>query len=181
MTIGQYIKERRTQKGMTQEELAVKTDISIRTIQRIEKDEVDPRSFTLQTIASVLEVAYDDLINANKPAVKEKYSSNDSIWIAILHFTSLLLLILPQLIIWVWKKDEIEGINKHAINSINFQLSMIAYILLCLPLIPFIIGLILIILLSMYISVISIIVTIKAIDGKPYKYNLSIPFIKVSN
>lgn len=178
MTIGQYIKEKRTQKGMTQEELAAKTDISIRTIQRIEKGEVDPRTFTLQTIALVLEFPYDDIVNIDKPDSIEKYSSSDSIWIATIHFTSLFLLILPQLIIWIWKKDKINGINNHAINSINFQLSMIGCILLCIPLIPFIIGILLIILLSIYIGVISIIVTIKAIDGKPYKYHLSIKFIK---
>ncbi len=178
MTIGQFIKEKRTQKGMTQEELAEKTAISIRTIQRIEKGEVDPRTFTLQTIASVLEFPYDDLVNIEKPDLLENYSSNDSVWIATIHFTSLFLLLLPQLIIWIWKKDKINGINNHAISSINFQLSMIGYLLLCIPLVPLIIGIVLMVLLGIYISVISIVVTIKAIDGKPYKYFLSIKFIK---
>jgi len=33
MTIGHFIKEERLRKGMTQEELALRTDISVRTIQ----------------------------------------------------------------------------------------------------------------------------------------------------
>lgn len=183
MTIGQYIKEKRIQKGMTQEELAAKTDISIRTIQRIENDEVDPRTFTLQTIASVLEITYNELVAINKPEKREVYSSNDSIWIATIHFTSILLLVLPQLVIWIWKKDKIKGINIHAIDSINFQISMIGYILISIIIIPFkwFIGLPLMILLGIYISVISIVVTIRAVDGKPYKYYLSISFIRTKS
>ena len=130
MTTGQYIKEKRIQKGMTQEELAAKTDISIRTIQRIENDEVDPRTFTLQTIATVLEITYDELVTISKSDTKKEYTSNESVWIATIHFTSILLLVLPQLIIWIWKKDKINGINKHAIDSINFQLSMITYVVI---------------------------------------------------
>jgi transcriptional regulator with XRE-family HTH domain len=179
MTIGQYIKEKRMLKGMTQEELAAKTDISIRTIQRIENDEVDPRTFTLQTIASVLEITYDELVTINKPDTKEEYTSNESVWVATIHFTSILLLVLPQLIIWIWKKDKIKGINKHAIDSINFQLSMILYIAIAIGIlvIKWFIGLAIIILLCILIIVASIIATIKAIDGKDYKYPLSISII----
>ena len=179
MTIGQYIKEKRIQKGMTQEELAANTDISIRTIQRIENDEVDPRIFTLQTIAAVLEISYDELITINKSDTIEEYTSNESIWIATIHFTSILLLVLPQLIIWIWKKDEIRGINNHAIDSINFQLSMIGYIAIAIIIlvIKWFLGLPLLILLGIYLSVVPIITTIKAINGKPYRYPLSISFI----
>jgi len=44
---------------MTQEELADKTEVSARTIQRIENGEVDPRAYTLQMIAKALEVDYN--------------------------------------------------------------------------------------------------------------------------
>ena len=39
MRTGQLIRELRLKKGITQEELAAKTDISVRTIQRIESGE----------------------------------------------------------------------------------------------------------------------------------------------
>ena len=45
MSIGQKIKDARIKKGLTQEDLAAKTDISVRTIQRIENEEVAPRTF----------------------------------------------------------------------------------------------------------------------------------------
>ncbi len=49
-------KELRIKKGLTKEELAEMTELTARTIQRIEKGEVDPRSYTLQMIAKALEV-----------------------------------------------------------------------------------------------------------------------------
>jgi transcriptional regulator with XRE-family HTH domain len=58
METGRLIKELRVKKGMTQEELAAKTEVSARTIQRIENGEVDPRAYTLQMIARALEARY---------------------------------------------------------------------------------------------------------------------------
>ena len=58
MKTGKLIKELRIKKGMTQEELADKTELSARTIQRIENGEVDPRAYTLQMIAQALEVDF---------------------------------------------------------------------------------------------------------------------------
>jgi transcriptional regulator with XRE-family HTH domain len=87
MKIGNYIKEKRVQKGMTQEELALKCDITVRTIQRIESGEVDPRSYTLQAIASALEVDFNELVNVDASSIIEDHSSNESLWLAILHFS----------------------------------------------------------------------------------------------
>ena len=64
MKTGQLIRELRLKKGITQEELAAKTDISVRTIQRIESGDVDPRAFTLQSIAAALEVDYEVLVSS---------------------------------------------------------------------------------------------------------------------
>ncbi len=66
MTIGEYIKEQRIRKGLTQEELATKIEVSVRTIQRIEKGEVDPRTFTLQAISEALGIQYEELIDIVK-------------------------------------------------------------------------------------------------------------------
>jgi transcriptional regulator with XRE-family HTH domain len=53
--LGKKILELRLSKGFTQNELAEKCNLSIRTIQRIELGEVIPRSFTIKTIFSTLE------------------------------------------------------------------------------------------------------------------------------
>jgi transcriptional regulator with XRE-family HTH domain len=53
--LGQKISELRKAKGLTQEELVEKCNISVRTIQRIETGEVTPRSYTVKTILAALE------------------------------------------------------------------------------------------------------------------------------
>ncbi len=52
--LGHRISELRKAKGLTQEELVEKCNISVRTIQRIETGEVNPRSYTVKTILSAL-------------------------------------------------------------------------------------------------------------------------------
>ena len=55
MYIGIVIREVRKRKGLTQLELSDKTNISIRTIQRIEKDAVEPSLYSLKRISEILE------------------------------------------------------------------------------------------------------------------------------
>ena len=52
--LGKEILKLRLSKGMTQGELAIKCNVSLRTIQRIELAEVTPRSYTLKLIFSCL-------------------------------------------------------------------------------------------------------------------------------
>ena len=52
--LGNYIKKLRKQNGMSQQELAQKSNLNIRSIQRIENGEVTPHPFTTKTISSVL-------------------------------------------------------------------------------------------------------------------------------
>jgi transcriptional regulator with XRE-family HTH domain len=53
--LGRKISELRKEKGLTQEELVDKCNISVRTLQRIESGEVTPRSYTVRTIMAALE------------------------------------------------------------------------------------------------------------------------------
>jgi len=53
--LGRKISELRKAKGLTQEELVERCNISVRTIQRIEAGEVTPRSYTVKTIMAALE------------------------------------------------------------------------------------------------------------------------------
>src|ERR1044071_7652182 len=53
--LGIKISELRKAKGLTQEELVEKCNISVRTIQRIETGEVTPRMYTVKTILAALD------------------------------------------------------------------------------------------------------------------------------
>jgi transcriptional regulator with XRE-family HTH domain len=53
--LGRKITELRKEKGLTQEELVDKCNISVRTLQRIETGEVMPRVYTVKTILAALD------------------------------------------------------------------------------------------------------------------------------
>jgi transcriptional regulator with XRE-family HTH domain len=56
ITIGTQIKESRQGHGLSQVELANKCRLHIRTVQRIENNEVDPRLYTLRIIGEALDI-----------------------------------------------------------------------------------------------------------------------------
>lgn len=178
MTTGQFIKEQRLKKGMTQEELASKTDISARSIQRIENEEVDPRAYTLQTIATALEIDFEVLNKIHKPDFEEEEFGNPHIWLPLLHLSGLFTLLLPPLIIWFLKKDKVSEIRVHAINVINFQLTMLLYMgsrgILSILLFPIVIA----IGLAIFSNAIIILNTIKAFNKQSARYPLAINFLK---
>ena len=58
MELGDKIKSARVQKGITQKELADKTGLTERTIQRIENHEVNPSVYSLKKISIILEIDF---------------------------------------------------------------------------------------------------------------------------
>ncbi len=61
--LGKKIAELRKAKGLTQEELVEKCNLSVRTIQRIESGEVTPRSYTVRIIFTALDYNYTRLFS----------------------------------------------------------------------------------------------------------------------
>ena len=104
-TIGSKISKIRKQKGMTQEELSDLSKINLRTLQRIEKDENEPRGNTLKQICEALKIPIEELVDYGK--------IEDSFYLFFLHFSVLSVIIIPlgniifPLILWINKKDSI--------------------------------------------------------------------------
>lgn len=122
METGKLIKDLRLKKGMTQEELAAKTEVSARTIQRIENGEVDPRAYTLQMIAKALDVDFS-LFVEEEPAENDEINEiNNKSWFGYLHLSGILPLIFPTLIIWNQKKDKTKEMSNHFHAAISMQL-----------------------------------------------------------
>jgi transcriptional regulator with XRE-family HTH domain len=124
METGKLIRELRIKKGMTQEELANKTEVSARTIQRIENGEVDPRAYTLQMIAKALEVDYNLFVGNEPDEEQEIQQVNSNNWLGLLHFSGIIPLIFPTVIIWNYKKDKIKGMSEHYRYVISSQLKV---------------------------------------------------------
>jgi transcriptional regulator with XRE-family HTH domain len=65
MNIGVVIKEVRKQKGLTQLDLSEHANLSVRTIQRIENNEVEPTLYSLKNIGEILEIDLQEIRNEN--------------------------------------------------------------------------------------------------------------------
>ncbi len=160
-TSGKRVQEARFRCGLTQEELAGKCDINVRTIQRIENDEVVPRAGNLKIIGEVLGEDFNQTGNS---------SSEDRLWIVLMHLSSIIPVVIVPVIIYSLKKDEISGIEKHWKSVVNFQITMCIVLFSSSLLIIFGIGVLLLIALGPVISVITIINTLKVMNEQPCNY-----------
>ena len=119
--LAQKIKELRNRKGFSQEELSEKAGLSLRTIQRIENGETEPRGDTLKRIAVAFEVSSDEILDW---AVQEDKGFLASLNLSALSFILFPLLgILVPLIMWISKKDKIKNVNNIAKDILNFQIT----------------------------------------------------------
>lgn len=62
--LGRKIADLRKAKGLTQEELAVKCNVDVRTLQRIESAQVMPRTYNVKLIFEALGIDYDASFNS---------------------------------------------------------------------------------------------------------------------
>lgn len=96
-SIGETINRARKIKGFSQEKLAELSNINLRTIQRIESNENEPRGKTLSLICEVLEINIEELLE-NKIKTKpigEKITS----WVFLLALNLLLMTTFGYLLI----------------------------------------------------------------------------------
>lgn len=109
----------------------------------------------------------------------------DNQLIVITHLSQLISLItgfgslLLPLVLWLTQKEKVYKMDTHGKNILNFQLSLLVYFLICIPLILlFGLGLLGFIVLGIISIVFPIINAIKASNGETPTYPLSINFIK---
>ena len=168
MKTGILIKELRLKKGLTQEELAEMTELSARTIQRIENGEVDPRAYTLQMIAKALDVDFSMFVNNDSNESQEYLAIKNNNYLALLHLSGLLPLFFPVLIIWKLKKNKTNEIYNHFRAVMTLQLIILGITIVGFGIywktnqpIPLFGGL-------LAGGLLSIINTMKVLNGEPY-------------
>lgn len=81
------------------------------------------------------------------------------------------------LIVWLIKRDEDPFVEEHAREALNFQISLLIYMVVSMILIIVIIGIFLAIGFAIFGFVVMIIGAVKAANGDAYRYPLSIRFI----
>lgn len=126
--LAKRVKALRNRKGISQELLSENSGISLRTIQRIENGETDPRGDTLKRLAIALSVTPDELIDWKV--------NEDRGFLTALNLSSLGFLLFPllgiliPLILWIYKKDKLKDIDKVGKEVLNFQISWTIIVLL---------------------------------------------------
>jgi uncharacterized Tic20 family protein len=85
--------------------------------------------------------------------------------------------VVAPLIVWLIRRDQSWFVDDQAKESLNFQISMVIYTLISIPLVLLLIGILLLIILYVFGIVMVIIAAIKANNGVPYRYPLTLRFI----
>lgn len=136
------LKKIREEKNLTQEELAEKSGLSVRTIQRIEAG-TEPKGYTLKTLASTLDISEKDLLIADisneevkveEPILMtEKEEVFNSTLIKMINLSSLPLAwlpianFLPPLLIMLFTKEKSQIVKQ--IISLQIFLAIISPII----------------------------------------------------
>ncbi len=111
--IGLKVAELRQQKNITQEQLSELCEVSTRTIQRIEAGEVEPRAYTRSALSDVLGFDFN-----------QDNTENEGLWLALIHLSSMIPLVIFPLVLWSWKKNQSYEIDRQGKQAINFQITM---------------------------------------------------------
>ncbi|MDX1706627.1 serine hydrolase [Pseudidiomarina sp.] len=181
--ISERLVYQRKLKGLSQEQLAEKTQVTVRTIQRLEKGEVTPHLRTVKMLAAALDVEVDDLLQLDDPR-------NESIqkkWLLLLHsapfvgFVIPLMNILLPLFIWIHKREDNPLYDRHGRAVINFQITMaLVYLFTLIALVTiqgygffFFIAVIPYAVLVMLANVVAV------LKSNTCYYPLAIPFLKI--
>jgi uncharacterized protein len=111
-------------------------------------------------------------------------SDSEKNWAMFCHLTAFAGFFFPfggiigPLICWLSKKDESQWVDQNGKASLNFQLSLLLYIVLAIPLCFIIIGIPIVMFIGLLKVVCIIVGSIKAAKGEEFKYPLAIPFIQ---
>jgi transcriptional regulator with XRE-family HTH domain len=124
-TIGEKINQARKNKGLTQEELSERARINLRTLQRIESGETEPRTNTLKLLCDVLQVNIEEVL--------ETGMVTDLKYLSWLHLSPIAVFLMPlgsiiiPLVLWLSKRDKITLVREQGINILNFQIIWYAF------------------------------------------------------
>ena len=181
-SISENLIYQRKLKGLTQEDLSNKTTVGVRTIQRIEKGDVQPHLQTVKLLAVGLEVEVEDLLvldNPNEEVVQRK-------WMLLLHGTPFVGLIIPfanvliPLFIWISKAEDNKIYDAHGRAVVNFHGTinlLIVVSLLLFFVFPgfnfFLTGAV-----FLFGIIVSLMNISSALNNQTCNYPLSIPFLK---
>jgi len=109
-------------------------------------------------------------------------SSNERLWSVLCHLSyffgfALLSFLFPLIVFLVMRTDS-EFVTHQAKEALNFHLSILLYVILCVPLCLIVVGAPLLVAVLVVGFICSIVAAIKAAEGVPYVYPFSLRFVR---
>jgi len=111
-------------------------------------------------------------------------SESERNWAMLSHLTAFAGFFFPfggiigPLICWLSRKDESAWVDENGKASLNFNLSILLYCILVIPLCFILVGFLLIGMLMTLKVICIIIASIKSSKGEKFKYPMAIPFVQ---
>ncbi|MEJ7693487.1 helix-turn-helix domain-containing protein [Daejeonella sp.] len=121
MYLADKIKTLRTKAGMSQEQLAERSQLSLRTVQRIENGETTARGDTLKRIAAALDIPAGEFL--------EYSDGGNNRLIGLVNVSALSFLVFPFLgfiipfLIWSLNRHKVQELTPAAHKVLNFQIT----------------------------------------------------------
>ena len=151
---------------------------------------MEPRSFTRNSLSNILE--FD---------LSKETTSNEHLWLALLHISSAVGFVFIPLLLWSWKKDQSYKIDQQGRHVLNFQITVmlvlfsLALLFMIAPSVWMMMGgldtdagllgdiftllpPLPILFLALFMIYQAVVNTVRALSDKPIHYPLSIPFVR---
>jgi len=112
---------------------------------------------------------------AESPATPSK---DERLWAMGCHLLALVTCFVGPLILWLVKREDSAYIDAQGKEAVNFQLSILIYLVACSLLTFIVIGALLMPVVWLFDLIFVIIASVKANEGVAYRYPLCIRFIK---
>jgi uncharacterized Tic20 family protein len=126
-----------------------------------------------------------DPINTPGPAPGPAPTETDRTWAMLAHLSALAGLVvwiagcvLGPLAVWISRRDQTAFVAEHAREALNFNITVALAAVVCLLLMLVFVGFILGAALFIAWLVLTLIAAIKASEGAPYRYPISLRLIK---
>ncbi|NIJ53839.1 helix-turn-helix domain-containing protein [Dyadobacter arcticus] len=127
LTISDQIRTLRKSKGLSQENLAENAGINLRTLQRIEAGNAEPRGETLRLLARALDVPIESLSELiEEPQISEE---EDLGFLKLMNLSALSFWFIPfgniliPLGFWIYRKNTLKGVRELGKRILNFQIT----------------------------------------------------------
>ncbi|MBL7971655.1 MAG: DUF4870 domain-containing protein [Prolixibacteraceae bacterium] len=109
---------------------------------------------------------------------------DERMWGMLCHLSALAGFVIPfgnligPLIVYSMKKDEYAFVADQGKESLNFQISVLVYLIISGIAVLFVIGIFFLMVIGLFTLILTVVASVRANDGEFYRYPLCIRFIK---